>query len=51
MSLLNKIWNGIQRELFPALEEVVGHLTDKEKHFVEVPALTEGKRSKKKGAY
>ncbi len=39
MKLLKKIWNGIQRELFPVLEEVVGHLTDKEKHFVEVLAL------------
>ena len=41
MSLLKKIWTGIQRELFPALEEAVGHLTGKEKHFVEVLALTD----------
>ena len=39
MKLLQQIWNGIQKQLFPALEEFVGPLTKKEKHLVEVLSL------------
>jgi hypothetical protein len=39
MSQLLEIWNHLQRRLFPVLEEEIGALTEKDRHFVEVMAL------------
>jgi len=37
--MLLNIWNHIQRQLFPVLEEELGDLTDQDRHFVQVVAL------------
>jgi len=34
-----EVWNHLQRQLFPVLEEEIGQLTDKDRHFVRVVAL------------
>ncbi len=39
MRSLLDIWNHVQRHLFPVLEEEVGPLTEKDRHFVEVMSL------------
>ena len=39
MPALLDIWNHLQRQLFPVLEEEVGPLTEKDRHFVQVMAL------------
>lgn len=39
MSQILDIWNHLQRRLFPVLEEEIGALTEKDRHFVEVMAL------------
>ncbi len=39
MAILLNIWNHIQRQLFPVLEEEFGDLTDVDRHFVQVMAL------------
>lgn len=39
MSQIPEIWNHVQRRLFPVLEEEIGPLTEKDRHFVEVISL------------
>ncbi len=39
MPAIFEIWNHIQRQLFPVLEEEIGTLTDKDRQFVEVMGL------------
>ena len=39
MSPILEIWNHLQRQLFPVLEEEIGVLTEKDRHFVEVISL------------
>ena len=39
MPALLEIWNHLQRQLFPVLEEEIGSLTEKDRHFVEVMSL------------
>ena len=41
MNILFDIWGNIQKNLFPKLEEELGSLTKKEKHFVEVLAIAD----------
>ena len=39
MPAILEIWNHIQRQLFPVLEEEIGALTDRDRQFVEVMGL------------
>ena len=39
MSLLSSIWSGIQRSLFPFLEEELGPLTEKQRKLVSILEL------------
>lgn len=39
MSSILEIWNHIQRQLFPVLEEEIGPLTEKDRRFVEIIGL------------
>lgn|SRR2546425_499995 len=39
MPQILEIWNHLQRRLFPVLEEEIGPLTEKDRHFVEVISL------------
>ena len=39
MAQILEIWNHVQRRLFPMLEEEMGELTEKDRHFVRVVSL------------